>query len=803
MSERISRRRYWVFFIGFCLAALTAPAAVLGVSQIAMKDGRNFEGKVAPVASVGEVAVSVPVNGAPQVQSILLCDDSLRRIFVPKQQVLNVIESPASPEVAFNVRQYVAKTGATVSQLGMPLRVDDFDDFGRRIFRMKANQGALDVVQGITRITPFWTKVESLHMMKGKSFVWDMRIATSSIPPDRLRMIVSKQINPKKIEDRLKVVALFLQGQRYQDAQIELDRVIHDFPESKQRFDAALRDLRQEFARRALSEIEVRTAAGQHTLASSLLQNFPVAGVAGETVQAIKQALDEYRIDTDRYNEIQRKLDELIGKLSKDEQRRVEAMRDELRKELNLNTLGRMASFRQFWDDPELTDQEKASLGISGWLVGSDDALRKLPIAISLIETRNLVRRYLAEPKAINRVQLLAELAAQEAATPELVAKLLRYMLPPVETPKPAGAPAGFYELSVNGMPGEAPTYYHVQLPPEYDPHRLYRAVVTLHGAGTTPRQQIDWWAGAAAENGQRVGQASRYGYIIIAPAWAKEGQRDYFYSASEHAAVLNSLRDACRRFSIDTDRVFITGHSMGGDAAWDMALSHPDLWAGAMPVVARADMYISRLWQNMERVPFYLVGGEFDGDKTKHNALDLDRYLNHNFNATVVEYLGRGHEHFSDEILRLFDWMNRHQRNFYPKEFTTFSMRPWDNFFWWLELDAFSDRTMIFPEEWPKKGVQAAQSKGLVNATNGLVAKSGAKKAIIWLSPDVVNFKHKITITFNGGRARIPGSGLEPSLKVLLEDARTRADRLHPFWAKIEMPSNRINDGEGEAEEK
>jgi hypothetical protein len=27
----------------------------------------------------------------------------------------------------------------------------------------------------------------------------------------------------------------------------------------------------------------------------------------------------------------------------------------------------------------------------------------------------------------------------------------------------------------------------------------------------------------------------------------------------------------------------------------------------------------------------------------------------------------------------------------------------------------------------------------------------------------------------------------VQPDLKVLLEDVRTRGDRLHPFWAKVE----------------
>jgi predicted esterase len=294
----------------------------------------------------------------------------------------------------------------------------------------------------------------------------------------------------------------------------------------------------------------------------------------------------------------------------------------------------------------------------------------------------------------------------------------------------------------------------------------------------------------------------------VISPAWATEGQIEYGFSAAEHAAVLNSLRDACRRFSIDTDRVFLSGHSMGGDAAWDLALSHPDLWAGVIPVVARSDMYIGLLWENMRRVPFYFVSGELDGGKAKLNSKDLDRYLTNTrdggFNATVVEFQGRGHEHFSDEILRLFDWMNRFERDFFPKEYNVKSLRPWDNYFWWIELDSLPEKAMIDPEEWSmKKARNPALTKAQANAANGLVVTTAAKRSTIWLSPELVNFKHKLTITVNGGKARLPGAGIEPSLPVMLEDARTRADRKHPFWAKVEMPSSRVNDGEGDSETK
>jgi predicted esterase len=785
------------------LGVLAVPSQPLWASKIVMKDGRIYEGRLAKVASIGELPATVQNPDAPLVQPIELIDDNLRRIFIPKAQIRDApIEAELMPVETFNIPQKVAHTGGEVRALGPPLRITPWDEFGRRIYTMHSNQGKVDVVQGITRITPHYTKVEAIHIEQGRNIIWDMRIATSSIPPETLRAIVGKVINPKKIEERLKLVKLFLQSDRYLDARNELDLIMKDFPDSKQRFEAAMRDLQQSLARRQLNEIDVRRTAGQHRLAMDMLQNFPTEGVAGETLQAVKQAQDEYRGEIDRGNEIVQQIDQLFGRLNTEERQKVEAIRDEIKNELNLHTLGRMAAFRQFWADASLTDQEKLSLAISGWLVGTDNAQRKLPVAVSLVEIRNLVRQYLSETTKAKRSQILADLASQEAATPDLVAKILRYMLPPVATKVPEQGPPGFFELSVDGLPGQPQITYFVQLPPEYDAHRPYPAVVTLHGAGTTPLQQIDWWAGVATENG-RLGQATRFSYIVIAPAWSNAGQEEYGYSAAEHAAVLNSLRDACRRFSIDTDHVFISGHSMGGNAAWDLGLSHPDLWAGVAPVVARSDKYIHLLWDNMRKVPFYLVGGELDGDKAKTNAKDLDRYLTNTkdggFNVTVVEFQGRGHEHFSDEILRLFDWMNRSERDFFPKKFLVKSLRPWDNYFWWLELDDFPEKSQVDPEDWTtKKAHKPAQTEGTVNATNGMTITTGAKKTTVWLSPEVINFKHKMSISVNGVKARLPGQGVEPSLAVMLEDARTRADRKHPFWAKVEMPTSVINDGEG-----
>ena len=180
------------------------------------------------------------------------------------------------------------------------------------------------------------------------------------------------------------------------------------------------------------------------------------------------------------------------------------------------------------------------------------------------------------------------------------------------------------------GLVGRPDFTYLAQLPPEYDPQKRYPCIVSLHGAGTTAEQQIDWWAGSYDQaSGRRLGQATRRGYIVIAPKWSSENQAKYEYTAREHAAILYCLRDACRRFSVDTDRVFLSGHSMGGDAAWDIGLAHPDLWAGVVPIVATAGKYVSRYWQNARnQLPLYFVSGDMDGNRLEFNKMELNRYL-------------------------------------------------------------------------------------------------------------------------------------------------------------------------------
>jgi hypothetical protein len=52
-----------------------------------------------------------------------------------------------------------------------------------------------------------------------------------------------------------------------------------------------------------------------------------------------------------------------------------------------------------------------------------------------------------------------------------------------------------------------------------------------------------------------------------------------------------------------------------------------------------------------------------------------------------------------------------------------------------------------------------------------------------VWLSPDLVAFNNSLKVDINGDNKR----KVQPQIETLLEDVRTRGDRQHPFWAKVE----------------
>ena len=762
------------------------------VAQIVMKDGRVIRGPFARLAQVDESADDAE-KATSRPRPIFVINDGLRRIFVSRYRTTGevVTEMEESPE-RFRIRRTAAEVGKDKDRL-MPFQsyyeYEPFDEFGRRIVIVNGRVSD-PIEQTITEINPHYVVVACRGM------VWDLRIATNSLPRDVITRILMKQINPKKLEDRKRIVRFYIQCERYTEAAAELAAVLEDFGSDERVMQELLplrRNLGQLEADQIRRELVLRRNSGQYEFSKPFLAEFPAEHAAVDTMQAVRLMIEE---DSQYEQWRTRLLETLFGYVDQLEEEKlreaIPPILDEITAELTQNTINRLSPLQLMIDDDAMPVDEKLALAVSGWLVGENEAIMSLPMAVSMYKTRDNVRAYLVSDLSSEREAALRKIESEEAGTLEIIMKILPMMKPVYPMPRrTATGKPGYYQMETPAFDDLSPFRYDIQLPPEYDPNRKYPLIISLHGE-TTPEQQIDWWAGNR-RNDQRTGHATRNGYIVMSPFWNVNGSAGYDYSAAAHGAVLYSYYDVLRHFSVDVDRVYLTGHSTGGDAAWDIGLAHPDLWAGVMPIVASGRKYARYYPLNARYVPLYFVCGELDGAVNRTvNYYNFNKYLMagnaENYHCTVVFYLGRGHEGFSDEILNLFDWMGRQRRDFPIKKFEVNSLRPWDNFFWWVECRQFPASTTINPTDWPESGGPSPNTKPQMEANitlNRVRVASVAAQTTIWLSPELVNFDERVEIQLNGRRTSASGL-IEGKLADLLEDVRTRHDRRHPFWLKI-----------------
>ena len=804
--KKASNRRQGRFLINIPVLMILLILQTAGVQAalIQMRDGRSLKGETAPVAKVDAM---VEAQGEPQTKAIQMVDDGLRRIFVPKKNVISALPDTTSLDV-FRFKQVYASSEAAgkYESLGdvRPFGpYADFDPYGRRTVALSGPDGIVPEIQMITEINSRYVRA------RGRYKNWDARYSILSFPQTILSPILQQAINPNVLEERLKLVRLYIYAEYFEAAEAELESIKKDFADDPKfknntNMPKAVARVQELSADRLEKELQLRSDAGQHQQVVHLLKTFPSDKGNNLTRQRVRRMLDNYESLERKKDAILARLDELAEKITDEKYKpTVNELLKEIRAEMNPNTLGRFDAFLFNDPDTSLSDEERLAIAMSAWLIGKETEVRRMTVAVSLFETRNLVRDYLRQKDFASAASIYEEIRKQEAGIPELVAAIMKTMKPPIETDfERLGDPEqpGFYRLERSGIAQEKlyeTIRYSIQLPPEYDPNRAYPAIVVLHSNASRPDEMIQWWCGPWV-NGARFGQASRNGYIVIAPHWAVPGQNSYNFSELAHAAVLYSLSDAVSRFNIDTDRVFLTGHAMGADAAWDIGAAHPDLWAGLILFGAVAQGQIRVYDDNLQNVPFYFVCGELESrpvsgrlrNLTNVNGPTFNYYLKKAFHATVVQYLGRGPEMYGEEILELFKWMKNLKRT-YPKTFTVKSTRALSKFyfFWGMEYPKLPDEV-----NWPRdaKGNRETleTSYEYLDKLNKIKIKTKGRFANLdselYLTPDMVQFNQRINVEFNGKQLQPRSGYVEPDLKLMLEDARTRKDRLHPFWVRL-----------------
>jgi len=278
------------------LAALALATRGVFADRVELQDGRVLEGRFAlvPGVVVDPLRDAAGTVGTP----VLVCDDDLTRTMVPKRRVTKVDEGPFDVGLErIEIPQRLPDNGRRVAAIGGVVAATPFDEFGRRILSLATAAGRVDVVQGIKEITPRWTRIEGIQTEH--PVLLDMRVATSSIPRDVLRTVILKGLDQDDADERLRIVRLWLQAGRYDDARAELDGVLERFPKLAD-LATERRELAELAASTLLDEIRQRVAVGQENLAARFLEAFPAAEASGELVEAVREERDALQARRDR-----------------------------------------------------------------------------------------------------------------------------------------------------------------------------------------------------------------------------------------------------------------------------------------------------------------------------------------------------------------------------------------------------------------------------------------------------------------------------------------------------------------------
>jgi pimeloyl-ACP methyl ester carboxylesterase len=429
--------------------------------------------------------------------------------------------------------------------------------------------------------------------------------------------------------------------------------------------------------------------------------------------------------------------------------------------------------------DSKAPPETRFALAMSGWVVGPEAAIDNLKAAAELWHVRSIVHDYLASKSDSARATLLADLQKIEGLEIDTVARIVVRMDPPLRDPDPKQEKPGVITLHrVLEDDNPVPSEYALLLPPEYNPTRIYPTVVVLHD-GRGPTAAVEW---VAAE-------ASRRGYIVIAPEYNIPGMgKAYHYSAGEHAAVELSLRDARKRYSIDSDRVYLAGQLEGGNMAWDFGLAHPDVFAGVVAISGVPAKYAWKYFQQIDNVPIYFALGEM---APLAREVYFDQYVKPQIlkvqDITYVDYLKRGLEALPEEVPSFFDWMEKRKREPVPRIFDAATARPGDARFFGVIVREITQGRATSPEaaEIFGNNIRPAtinvKTSGQGNLIN--VKTNGINRLDVWVSPKLIDFKKKFEIRWNDkplfkGITRIE---FDP----MLDDLRNRGDRQQLYYFK------------------
>ncbi len=195
---------------------------------------------------------------------------------------------------------------------------------------------------------------------------------------------------------------------------------------------------------------------------------------------------------------------------------------------------------------------------------------------------------------------------------------------------------------------------YRVFIPASYDRSKAHPLIIALHGMGGDENSYFDSY-----KNGAFKVEAEQRGYIVACP---KGREPASMYIGTAEQDVLDVIAEIRRAYNIDADRIYVTGHSMGGFGSWSIAMNHPEVFAAIAPIAGGGNPIGMK---KIAHIPQLVVHG--DNDKTVPVARSRTMVAAAKNFGTEIKYIeipGGNHIDIAAATFKdVFDWFDAHRR--------------------------------------------------------------------------------------------------------------------------------------------
>ncbi len=234
---------------------------------------------------------------------------------------------------------------------------------------------------------------------------------------------------------------------------------------------------------------------------------------------------------------------------------------------------------------------------------------------------------------------------------------------------------------------------YNLYLPANYDSTKTYPLVLFMHDAGAVSNNPLETLTqGLGAVIWASKEEQSRNESFVLAPQYNSIIADDNSQTSIDMDVTINLLKSLMSKYSIDTNRIYNTGQSMGGMTAIAMDLKYPHLFAASLLVACQWD---PALVAPLANKPLWIIVSQGDNKanpgmdaitailqkqgakiaKATWNAeadpktleLNVKQMLSHNASVNYTVFNGGSHRYtwqYAYSISGIRDWLFKQHKN-------------------------------------------------------------------------------------------------------------------------------------------